>query len=260
MIAVAITRWSAPAESEAAALAPLMNEGIYELRLRLVRPLPVVLARVNDPERARELLAALRARGHGAVACDLDFVPSSERMLCPKSYRFDDDAFVVDDRGHRMPYADMLALIRARAAIVSDVQATMETKRLSLGRAVMSGGLVLSKTTTRHTHETHEDSEQVLYLIRRDGRDPMLLREQRLQHHGVEIRPTSTENFVLLVASLRERAPHAFYDERMMTRRRPAQFVRTTGSTKERTTTHSNSEDTDLAAHLLAIAHRSGQL
>ena len=85
MYVVAITRWAQPLEQEAVVLAPLLGMAAYDLKLRLAGPLPAVFARAPELARARELLAALRARGHGAVACDLARVdvhgPESVRQV-----------------------------------------------------------------------------------------------------------------------------------------------------------------------------------
>jgi hypothetical protein len=161
-----------------------------------------------------------------------------------------------------MPYGDVLALVRGRTTHVDQLSTSTRDKRFSLGRALMTGGLVLSKTTTKHTQTLHDDSEQVLYLIRRDGREPMILRERRLRHDGLgaDIRPTAGENFSQVVSMLRARAPRALYDDRMVAQRRAAQVVRAIGTPAEGKTTVSNSHENDLVAHLIAIAHRSGQL
>jgi hypothetical protein len=265
MILVAVTRWACAPENEAPALAPLLGEAVYDLRLRLARPLPVMLARVDAPERARALLAALRARGHGAIACDLTYVPSSQAMMTPRSYRFEADAFVGSGPAQatgRMPYADMLALLRARDTTVEEIATSTKERKFSFGRAAMTGGLILSKSKTKSARSTSEQSEQVLYLIRRDGREPMLLREGALRHEGLgeQIRPTALENFALVVASLRERAPQALYDERLMIQARNAASLRLSGTPTDRRTTQSNSDENDMAAHVIAIAFRSGQL
>jgi hypothetical protein len=103
---VAITRLGArgaeaPVEltAEVAALAPALGVGAYELRLALSGVPPVVLASTPDVERARAVLSLLRARGHGAVACDGDAMLSSEAMIAPREFAFGDDALVLS--GHR---------------------------------------------------------------------------------------------------------------------------------------------------------------
>ncbi len=265
MYVVAITRWARPAEQEVAALAPLSTLAVYDLRLRLAGPLPVVFERVADAERARQLLGALRQRGHGAVACDLTCVPGSEQLTSPRSYELAADAFVALDPawGRRlMPYGDLLALIRANSASIEQSSSMTKQKKLSLGRAAMTGGLVMRKTSTTDERATTEEREQVLYLIRKTGRDPMLLRERHLRHQGLgeQVKPTSLENFASLVVVLRQRAPQVLYDDRLATHRRKTSITSLAGSAAHQVTSSSNASENDLAAHLIAVAHLKGQL
>ncbi len=265
MVVVAITRWAQPVEQELAALVPLSGLGAYDLRLRLAGPLPVVFRQLDSAEGAREVLAALRQRGHGVVACDLDYVASSDRMTAPRSYELGPDALVVRHPawGERaMPYGELLALIRATAAKVEQSSSTTKQKKLSLGRAAMTGGLVMRKATTSHERAEVEEREQVLYLIRKTGREPMILREHQLRHQGLgdQVKPTSLENFTTLVALLRQQAPHALYDDRLVSHRRKSSMTALAGTAADQVASSSNASENDLAAHLIAVAHLTGQL
>jgi hypothetical protein len=68
-------------------------------------------------------------------------------------------------------------------------------------------------------HEEHR--EQVLYLFRRSGEAPFILRERGAIYSGLgaDTAPTAFENFQRTIRRLRERAPDAAYDERLMTAR-----------------------------------------
>jgi hypothetical protein len=67
---------------------------------------------------------------------------------------------------------------------------------------------------TRHEVAT----EQVLFLFPRDETTPWVLRagEARFVGLGNAMRPTVMENFLATLAILRQRAPHAAYDERFL--------------------------------------------
>ena len=265
MYVVAITRWGRPLEEEAPELAPLLGLVVYDAKLRLGGPEPVIFAREPDVARARELLALLRSRGHGAVACELAYVPSSEQMAAPRTYAFGPEAFTVHDPawGERsLPYGDILALVHAATAASEQSTTVTKTKKFSLGRAVLSGGLVMNKKTTKEAHTEADTREQVVYVVRVDGRDPLLLRETRLRHQGLgeRARPTVLENLALLVELLRARAPGALYDDRLLRRPRKATSLSVSGTATARTSASSNASDVDLAVHVLAVAHRQGQL
>jgi len=61
----------------------------------------------------------------------------------------------------------------------------------------------------------------VLYLFRKSGATPWILREQGTHYEalGARLAPTAAPNFVTTVAELRARAPQACYDERLVARR-----------------------------------------
>ena len=264
MYVVAITRWGQPLQQEVGALAPLLGMAVYDAKLRLAAPLPVVFARESEVARARELLATVRGRGHGAVACELSFVQSSAEMASPRSYVFEPESFVASDPAwgqQSMPYADIAALIQARAQVIEQSSAITKEKKLSMGRAVLSGGMMMRKTNTTEQRNMTEEHEQVLYLVRKDGRDPMFLRAGRLRHRGLGDRAgrTSLANFATLIAVLRERAPQALFDDRLVRQRRKVDLTSISGTATDRTAASSNASANDLAAHLIAVAHLQGQ-
>lgn len=264
MYVVAVTRWARPLEQEVGALSPLLGMAPYDLKLRLGGPLPVLFAREPDAARARQLLATLRGRGHGAVACDVARVADSAEMTCPRTYAFEPAAFAGEspEWGRReMPYAEVAGLIHASAATFEQTSSVTKQRKFSLGRAALTGGIAMRKTTTTEKRSQAEEREQVLYVIRNDARDPWLLRESRLRHLGLgdRIRPTSAENFATLVELLRERAPQALYDDALRRRPRKADGVSVSGTTAHKVTEVSNASETDLAVHLIVVAHLTGQ-
>jgi hypothetical protein len=81
MYVVAIVELATSADAEAAALTAELGGTPYEHRLRLVGGSPAIALRTPERELALRTLAGLRARGHGAVACDEAAIVPSERML-----------------------------------------------------------------------------------------------------------------------------------------------------------------------------------
>jgi hypothetical protein len=87
--------------------------------------------------------------------------------------------------------------------------------------AVATGGLVLSKTVTKEVATTTSTRDQVAYLFRRGSAHPFILRERGTNYAtlGARMARSSFENFTTTIARLRELAPHAAYDERLMNSR-----------------------------------------
>lgn len=254
---VALIALRTPVEEEAPLLAAELGTTAYETALLLRAPSPVPLLRTDDRGRALDLLARLRARGHDVVACDASAVVSAEDMIQVRAFRIEADAFVVTSGAvggaeERVPSGSVVALVRAvHRTRVEQIEKTAERK-LSLGRAAMSGGLLLSKTVTTTRTQSSEEREQVLYLFRRGGA-PLLVSQSRARYEGLgsAMRPAQLENFASLLRLLRERFPGAPYDERLLAPRPQQDRVRAGAGGQ---LSVSSSDGVDLLAHLVALA------
>jgi hypothetical protein len=262
---VAITRWGTPFEQELAPLAALLRIAPYDLRLRLAGPIPVVIAGQLDAESATRLTETLRGRGHGAVACDLDRLVASESMDSPRDFSLEGATLRTRDPGQgerSLACAGLEAMLRA--ALVQDLEATTATttKKFSAGRALATGGLVRSKKVSKESRSFSSEREELLYVFPAPPQKPLLLRELRLHYLGLGpvLAPTTSENFQSLVVILRQRAPQAFYDERLALHPRKRSTLTVTGSLGDKLAAVSNQAENDLAAHLLLEAHRQDQL
>ena len=145
------------------------------------------------------------------------------------------------DSPESLRYARIGALLRATHRRTVETTEKVNERKFRPGMAVLTGGLVLSKKTSREVTSRSEQREQVLYLFPVDGAPPWILREREAHYGGLgkHLKPTSNENFQTTIAQLRERSPNAAYDERLMAGR-PIRGVA------------EGSDATDLLAHLLA--------
>jgi hypothetical protein len=263
VLIVAITRWARSIDEEVPVLAPLLGLVAFDLRLRLAGPIPVLLARA-DKDRADELVGLLRERGHGAIACDLDDITDSAEMVSPRTYQFGGDDFIASHPSfgsQAVPWADFVALIRA-STVVEETSQVSKQKKFSMTRAVLTGGMVMRRTKTTLKQSRSQEREQVLYIFCRTGPAPILLRQTRLHHQGLgdQVAHSSLDNFSALIEQLRRHASHAMYDEGLLTSRRQSSLASIGRTSSDSTNRSSNVSETDLAAHLLAVAHLNGQL
>jgi hypothetical protein len=261
---VALTKLATSPEVEAPLLAQDLGITAYEARQKLAVGMPCVLLVTPDRARALSLLGALRGRAHGAVACEgRDVVPSGA-MVHVRRFHLDAGALVLDPSQEgqaatapeRVPYAEMLALVRATHRRSFETHEETKEKKFRPAAALMSGGVILTKTVKRDVVRTAEEKEQVLYIVRK-GRVPCLLCEGSAHYAGLgdAVRATRMENFTTTVRLLRERAPAAAYDERLVSLKKapeppndpgaPRAFDRETGGI-------------DLLVHLLALSLETG--
>jgi len=267
MYLVAITRWSAERslEQELPELAPAMRLPLYDARLRLSGPPPLVLATGLDLQAAQTLLGALRGRGHGAVACSTASIPSVDSASVVRRFELRRDALaLIDQRGRPAlaPYPEIMGLIRA-AELTSEVASVeIVEKKLALGRAALTGGLLRSKQVK--SEQTHESSERqdVIYLFRSTTAEPIVLKERELAYLGLGEARGSTvrESFAALLAALRRHAPQAIYDERLLAAKRRLDLAGVEAGAKRRVVTNSNGAANLLAAFLLMHAHVQAQV
>ncbi len=255
MFVVAILELATPVEAEAECLAADLGATVYESRLLLATPPPTIVLTTPDRARAAALLGKLRARGHGVVACDGAAVAGPSAMTSVRRFRLGDDAIHADERtSDTLPFADVMALLPAQHRVQVEKNTQHTEKKFDMTRAIVSGGLMVRKKVTHTSHAVADERERVLYLFRASGASPWILREHEASYASLaRVAPTARENFDTTVASLRERAPDAIYDARLLATRRVPETMRVAGDARAQTLTTSSASGVDLLAHLLAL-------
>ncbi len=252
MDVVAIVALARSVEAEAPWLAAELGLTAYETAVMLRAPGPVIVHRGESRERTTDLLGKLRARGHDAIACELDTVVASDDMFRPKAFRFEGGDLIGIGNGEerRLPLTDIFALVRANHLTRSEQTVVERNRSVSIGRAALTGGILATKTRTTEKRLVTDEREPVLYVFRLDGA-PWLLASTHLRYDGLgpDMKISKVENFEVLVRLLRERAAGAPYDARLLAVR-PATTVVETSSTR---TSTSSSSTLDVLAHLVAI-------
>jgi hypothetical protein len=225
---VAIARAPARPDEAARALADAARLTLAEARMRLAPEPPALLARL-EPDKADGLVAALRTAGLAALAVDIPCPTDKDRALA-HSFSIHDRGVTFKPRfGNAMEvrWPDVLAILRGLRKTRTEVQRNETTTRLSPGTAVLTGGLMLTESSTETVHSSLEVNEQVILVYASGGRAATLA-ETQLEYSclGADMQPSSTANMIALARLLHERAKHAFYDERLLRLgRRPQPFL-----------------------------------
>jgi len=261
MFVVALLTLARTVEGEVAALAADLGVAAYDAGQLLRSGTPSILLRTAERERVVWLLGRLRERGHDAVAFDAAAVVASDVMPTVRSFTIEPGALVCACHGRpdeRVEFPDLVALVRAVHQTRTESTSTTKQTSVSLGRLALSGGLMLTKTVTKETKKSTDEREAVLYLFRRVGK-PVLFGATRARYAGlgVDVRPTQAENFERVIALLRERAPDAAYDARLVALRvgvREKASLAGTGVSGPGATTASSASAVDILAHTVAMA------
>ncbi len=214
---VALVRTPTRPDEAARALADAAGLALAEARMRLAPEPPALLARL-EPDKADALVIALRRAGLPALAVDARVPSDQDRTVAHTLALADAGATFVPRAGHAMTVAwsEVLAILRGMRASRSEVERTEKSRRISVGTAVATGGLRLTRTSTKTVRSSDESSEQVILLYARDGR-VAILAEGHLDFSCLApCQPSSTANMIELARRLREKAKGAFYDERLL--------------------------------------------
>jgi hypothetical protein len=252
---VAVVR-AVPAREEAArAVADATGLTLAEARMRLAPEPPALLARL-EPDRARLLVGALRAAGLAAVAVDVR-CPTDRDRIVARSFAVDEGGLTLTPRGGDpavFEWGEVTALLRGSRASRSEVARTEKSQRLSIGTAIATGGLKLTRTSTEVVRSSEESIEQVILVYARDGRAATLAESQlEFTCLGAGMQASGTGNMGELARRLRDRATGAFYDERLLRLGRRALPFLPTGDSGSRTSTTATTR-TDTTGSLDTLA------
>ena len=252
MYAVAIAQLKTTVEQEVSALAADLGITAYEARLKLSTGMPAIVLTSQDKAFAMQCLTSLRARGHDAIACDANAIVPNSAMTSLKRFRLEADGIVASE-GVKLPYPSILALVRATHRLQSETRSTVEEKKFRPAAALVTGGLVMTKTITREIVAQKDERMQVLYIFRNDG-EPWILREAGTDYSSLAEKraPTQIENFRATIELLRAHAPQAVYDERLVSARKASGQIVSVGAGGSGFAA-STEPGTDLLAHLIAL-------
>jgi hypothetical protein len=194
------------------------NLALADATRMLAGTLPRILLR-SMPE-GPSLVAALEAEGFLAWAADATEVPSDAARVVVRNLDWEPGGFrVTDAKGasHVCPTAAVRLFQRgARTHAATEIVKTKET-RFDLGKAVLSGGLLLTKTVEKVKETTTHAKEPFLLVQRGDGQPDLMIYEHRMNYQclGGEMRHATLANLGLLGSRLQALCPEAPLDDRV---------------------------------------------
>lgn len=249
MYVLVLTEVSSATELEAERIAAELGWLAYDVRLVLAAGLPAVLHATTDRALAERLVTRFRARGTGVVLVDEATLVPSREMVAFRRFRFEAEG-LRNDAGV-LPYGDLSHLLKAQHVVRREAAAADESpfgddvfRRSSPHR----GGL--EQPGPARTSRVTEHRNTVLYCFRRSRERPWILDDSSTRYDalGADRKPTHFENFERTVARLRELAPLAIYDERLLRVRRLSGRAREHFATTERGSSTSTVPGIDLLA------------
>jgi hypothetical protein len=255
-----------PFQKAQATVAQVLGATQAEAGMRLSAEPPALLAMLPEAE-VDTKVAELRAAGFPAVGCPLP-VPLDGRVVA-RTLSLEPDAVTFTDRAGQsltIPYGEVLAILRGQQMTRVMSETTQKVKQFSMTRAVITQGLSFSKTTER---TVRAEAEEVTHFVRVYARGGGWVSVEDGQMAfaclGTDLQPTKLGNIQKIVERLRERAPGAYFDDRLLRLgRRSLPFSLAAPNTLREGKTATARTDTtssvDVIAHLLLEGLREGLL
>ncbi len=224
MYVIAIHYKPGTGEALATALAEALGGTLYEARARLGDPEggPAVVATYGEIEPAWACTGRLRANGFAPILITPEEVETNASRFVVRAFTFGGEGLTaVSRRGEttEVAYREIDLFLRATRIEEHTEVKTTEQRKFSAGRAILSGGLMLTKKTRTVEQVTTEERDD-FFQVYSDGRPPVVFHASGLNYQslGPALQPSVAANFARLTETLRKSASQARYDERLASR------------------------------------------
>jgi hypothetical protein len=213
-------------ESAAAVLAEALRLSRLEARARVqaAERSASVVARFAAWEGADACARALRAEGLDCLVIASESLETDDQRLDVTRFQLAPDAVLIERANGApstasIPYAAVHTLVRVSRLAPGSTLQTVSERKLSLPRAILTGGLIMTRVEKRTRQVTRGERQGLLFLYA-TGQPTLRFAEQGLSYRGLgeALSPQSAGNFERLCVALRERCPAALYDDRLTDR------------------------------------------
>jgi hypothetical protein len=224
MHVVAIHGINKDRETLAGVLAAVLKVTMYEALTRLRTPGngPLIVAVLADEERAGQLVQQLHSAGFKAVGLTAGEIDAAAFAWIVRRFSLGErELHVETEKGDTLDisFQDIDLVLCGIRISRSTTTKTVKERSVDLGRAVLSGGVMMTKTTKTTQDVATEVRERFVNLYTGDA-PVIVFRENALDYNslGPARKLSRSENFTYLVAELRRYCPGVRYDERLMNR------------------------------------------
>jgi superfamily II DNA/RNA helicase len=221
---VAIHSLNKDKEAVANSLAAVLNATLYEALTRLRCPGngPLTVAVFAEKEQAEQLSERLDSAGFRSVVLTAEEIAGEDRAWIVRSFGLGERQLHIEtEKGKNLDIAfqDVELILAGISASRETTTETVKHRSINLGRAVLTGGMILTKTTKTSRDVTTEARERFINLYAADA-PVIVFRENSLDYNslGPARKLSRSENFAHIVAELRRLCLNATYDERLMNR------------------------------------------
>jgi hypothetical protein len=206
----------------AKSLAEAIGKTIYETRsrLRVTGRGPSVVAVFSDIKHAEECAAKLVDSSFDVIVLPQDAIESDNNRFLVRSFELSDQGLRAEARDGQsvmIPYRNIDLMLCGSSIMQHGETETVRDRKFSMGRAMLSGGMMVSKTTKKTMKSTVQDRERFLYVY--TGNHPTIVfRENSVLYNslGQSLQSSRSANFSFVIAELRRLGPGTIYDDRLL--------------------------------------------
>lgn len=231
MNVVAIHYAPGAGEAMVPALADALDKTLYEARARLSSPEggPAVVASFAEIERAWAFTGRLRANGIYPILLTPEDVESDVQRFLVRTFQLGEHGVTAVSRQGstaEVSYREIDLVLRGVRIDERTELKTSEQRKFSPGRALLSGGLMMTRTTRKLEQVTSEERDDFLHLYAA-GRAPLVFRAGALNYQslGPALQPSVAANFAHLAETLHQASSQATYDDRLTNRQARARVL-----------------------------------
>lgn len=247
---VIVHGWQKEEAQVAKAVADSLGILVFEARQKIAGGGPRVLTSFAELQPAEDLAARLSQTGVPAFVLDPDSVRSGSQLFTVRRFVLGSQAMELESiSGDQciLDYGAIELLLGANCS-TGQTQTSYSTteRKFSLGKTLLSGGVPMTqKVTSEEILTSHERDESLCLYSRECG--PVLFNRVGLNYTGLgdAMQMTRDLNFNKLKTAVRDLAPQAVYDDRLLKR---AEQVRLLGPSLDPDT------DIDLAFEILSLS------
>ena len=231
MYIVAIDDLGEDREGIARALSGALGTIFYDalIRVRVPGKGPLIVAAYAEKNIALEKMEKLRAAGFRTLVLGQDEVETDGQSTIVRKFLFGDGELEIEARtgdAVRIEYDLIDTIIRGTRIVQTTETETVKEQKFAAGRAILTGGLMITKSVKVTQQSGTEVREGFIYLYP-GNRRPLVILESALLYDslGPALQPTRAANFVFVLEELKRRCPGAVYDDRLLNKAGQARLL-----------------------------------
>jgi hypothetical protein len=223
MYLVVLHDWKMEEGAVAMFVAEKLGTVAFEARQKLAGGSPVVIATFADQDHARALVDSLSQEGLPAFLIDTEEVRKNQSACYVHRFVLGEEALKVESRDGEsceIEYGtiDLLLVAICKAGEIQTT-GTETSRKFSLGKTLLAGGLPMTKQVKTGKVVTVEERDESLWLYTHDR--ALFIFDRPVMNYaglGEAMQLTRDLNFAHLKNELKHRAPGARFDDRLLKR------------------------------------------